>query len=64
MRTWLAALLGAVFGAGDQYLGSRSGHPWLTDISLLSAPWLALPFVVGSLQKSVRRALIVGCAAT
>ncbi len=63
MRTWLAALLGLIFGAGDQYLGSRSAHPWLSDISLLSAPWLALPFVVGCAQKSARRAIVVGCVA-
>jgi hypothetical protein len=64
MRTWMAALLGVLFGAGDQYLGSRSSYPWLTDVSLLSAPWLALPFVIGATQKSARRAILVGCIAT
>lgn len=64
MRKWLAALVGVIFGAGDQYLGSRSSYPWLADVSLLSAPWLALPFVVGSTQKSAPRAMVVGCVAT
>jgi hypothetical protein len=64
MNKWFAALLGLVFGAGDQYLGSRAGHPWLSDVSLLSAPWLALPFLVGSTQRTVRRAIVGGSVAT
>lgn len=63
MKTWSATLLGLIFGAGDQYLGSRSSYPWLSDLSLLSAPWLALPFVVGCTQRSARRAISVGCVA-
>jgi hypothetical protein len=27
----------AAFGAGDQFLGSMSWHPWAADVSLLSA---------------------------
>jgi hypothetical protein len=66
----LALALSAVFGAGDQYLGSLqgSGHywaaGWATDISLLSAPWLVLPFVVGATQREPRRAALLGLACT
>jgi Family of unknown function (DUF6518) len=66
----LALLLSAVFGAGDQYLGSLtgSGHAWAagwsSDISLLSAPWLVLPFVAGATQRDPRRAALLGLACT
>jgi hypothetical protein len=38
----VALVLAALLGAGDQYLGSFSMHPWMADVSLLSAPWLVL----------------------
>jgi hypothetical protein len=66
----LALVLSAAFGAGDQYLGSLtgSGHVWAagwsTDISLLSAPWLVLPFVAGATQRDARRAALLGLACT
>jgi hypothetical protein len=66
----LALVLAAAFGAGDQYLGSLtgSGHAWAagwsSDISLLSAPWLVLPFVAGATQRSARRAGLLGLACT
>jgi Family of unknown function (DUF6518) len=66
----LALVLSAAFGAGDQYLGSLtgSGHLWAagwsTDISLLSAPWLVLPFVAGATQREPRRAALLGLACT
>jgi Family of unknown function (DUF6518) len=66
----LALLLSAVFGAGDQYLGSLtgSGHAWAagwsSDISLLSAPWLVLPFLAGATQREPRRAALLGLACT
>jgi len=66
----LAFLLSAAFGAGDQYLGSLtgSGHAWAagwsTDASLLSAPWLALPFLAGATQREPRRAALIGLACT
>jgi hypothetical protein len=68
MKTALAILLGAaVFGAGDQYLGSLSGShgiPWAAQVSLLSAPWLLLPFLAGSTQRDSKRAALLGLAAT
>src|SRR4029077_20668976 len=66
----LALVLSAAFGAGDQYLGSLtgSGHAWAagwsSDISLLSAPWLILPFVAGATQRGPRRAALLGLACT
>jgi hypothetical protein len=66
----LALVLSAAFGAGDQYLGSLtgSGHLWAagwsSDVSLLSAPWLVLPFIAGATQRSPRRAALLGLACT
>ncbi|TML77729.1 MAG: hypothetical protein E6G12_02490 [Actinobacteria bacterium] len=70
MGVALALVLSAAFGAGDQYLGSLtgSGHLWAagwsSDISLLSAPWLVLPFAVGAAQREPRRAALLGLACT
>jgi hypothetical protein len=60
----VALVLAAAFGAGDQYLGSLSMHPWAADVSLLSAPWLVLPFLAGWTQRSSRRAILLGLACT
>ncbi len=66
----VALVLSAAFGAGDQYVGSLtgSGHAWAagwsSDVSLLSAPWLVLPFVAGATQRDARRAALVGLACT
>ena len=54
----------AGFGAADQYLGSFSAHPLATDVSLLSAPWLVLPFVAGWTQRDAKRAVLLGLACT
>jgi Family of unknown function (DUF6518) len=56
--------LAAAFGAGDQYLGSMSSHPWAADLSLLSAPWLVLAFLAGCTQDDPRRAMLLGLACT
>jgi hypothetical protein len=61
----VAGLIGLAFGAGDQYLGSlMSVGPWTETASLLSAPWLVLPFVFGCTQTNARRAAVVGLVAT
>jgi hypothetical protein len=60
----LAAVAGAVFGAGDQYLGSLSALPWAAPSSLLSAPWLLLPFMFGWTQLRPRRAVLAGLVVT
>jgi hypothetical protein len=60
----LVLLLSAAFGAADQYLGSLSAHPWAADVSLLSAPWLLLPFAVGCTQRSAPRSVVLGPVAT
>jgi hypothetical protein len=70
MAVVIAVVLSFVFGAGDQYLGSLtgSGHVWAagwsSDISLLSSPWLVLPFLAGATQREPRRAALVGLACT
>jgi Family of unknown function (DUF6518) len=66
----LALVLSVAFGAGDQYLGSLTGSNhlwaagWSSDVSLLSAPWLVLPFVAGATQRDPRRAALLGLACT
>lgn len=60
----LAVIVGAAFGGADQYLGSLSAIAWGADVSLLSAPWLLLPFVFGCTQRRARRAVAIGCVAT
>jgi hypothetical protein len=60
----LAVTVSAVFGGVDQYLGSISAIPWLPEISLLSAPWLVLPFIFGCRQRTPRRAIVIACVAT
>jgi hypothetical protein len=60
----LALVLAALFGAGDQYLGSIAMHPWMTDVSLLSAPWLVLAFLAGCTQRQPKRAVLLGIGCT
>lgn len=60
--TVLLLALATAFGAGDQYLGSLSAHPWGADVSLLSAPWLVLPFLAGATRREPRRAAALGLA--
>jgi hypothetical protein len=60
----LALVLAFAFGGADQYLGSLLGHPWAADVSLLSAPWLVLPFLAGWTQREPRRAALLGLACT
>ncbi len=65
-RPWVAPSLlviaaSAVFGAGDEYLGSLI-WPLATAVSLMSAPWLLLPFCAGCSQLSTRRAALMGLA--
>ena len=59
---------GLVFGAGDQYLGTVHAANamgwWTMSVSLLSAPWLILPFIVGSTQRRPGRAAVAGLLVT
>jgi hypothetical protein len=59
-----ALVAAALFGGGDQYLGSLSWHPWAADVSVLSAPWLVLAFLAGCTQRDPRRAALLGLACT
>jgi hypothetical protein len=60
----LALVLAFAFGGADQYLGSLLAHPWAADVSLLSAPWLVLPFLAGWTQREPKRAALLGLACT
>jgi hypothetical protein len=64
MAFLLAIALAFSFGAADQYLGSVLAHPWAADVSLLSAPWLVLPFLAGWTQRDPKRAAVLGLACT
>lgn len=58
----LVAILGLAFGAADQQLGSHSatlGY-WAATAAQVSAPWLVLPFLIGSTQRSARKAAVLG----
>jgi hypothetical protein len=65
---YVAALVGLVFGAGDQYLGSLKPMvalgPWTVSVSQMSALWLLLPFACGWTQERPRRAMLAGLVAT
>jgi hypothetical protein len=39
-------------------------HPWMADVSLLSAPWLALAFLAGCTQREAKRAALLGIGCT
>ena len=51
------------FGAIDQYLGALQSS-LLTEVSVMSAPWLLVPFLSGASQAGPRRAAFLGLAAT
>ena len=56
--------LSFLFGAGDQYFGSFPQHPIMTQVSLLSAPWLAMAFLAGWTQLMPGSAMLLGVACT
>ncbi len=64
----IAIMVGIVFGAGDQYLGTLAAGSvlgtWSWTVSGMSAPWLILPFVAGMSQDRPRRAMRLGLVIT
>jgi hypothetical protein len=64
----VAAVIGLVFGAGDQYLGTLAAGSvlgtWSWTVSGMSAPWLILPFATGMTQDRPRRAMALGLVIT
>lgn len=64
MRVFVAVVLSAAFGAGDQYLGSLVHHPWGADVASLSAPWLLVAFLGGASQRKPWRAALMGLGCT
>lgn len=64
----VALVVGLIFGAVDQYLGTlhvtlRLGW-WTLPVSQMSALWLLVPFLVGGTQERSVRAALVGLVAT
>jgi hypothetical protein len=60
----IAAAVGFAFGGADQYLGSLVLlGPWASSVSVMSAPWLVLPFVFGSTRRQSRSAMLLGLTA-
>ena len=60
-----AAILGLVFGASVQYLGSMSWlGAWTAAAAQMSAPWLILPFVFGITQQRRWMAAALGLSVT
>ena len=61
----VAVIVGLAFGAGDQYLGSMAWlGAWTGTAAQVSAPWLLLPFLIGSTQPRARRAAVLGLVVT
>jgi cytochrome b561 len=64
----LVAAMAFLFGAADQYVGGlwSATHIgfWTIDVSMMSAPWLALPFLVGARAPAASRAAWIGALAT
>ena len=59
-----AAVVGFAFGGADQYLGSLiSLGSWASTVSVVSAPWLVLPFAFGATQAQHRKAMLLGLTA-
>ena len=65
MAFLFAAIVGLVFGAADQYLGSMLWlGSWTATAAQVSAPWLILPFAAGMTQWRPRRAAALGLVVT
>jgi Family of unknown function (DUF6518) len=62
----VAVVLGLAFGAADQQLGTLTAElgPWTSTAAQMSAPWLILPFLVGTTQQRPRRAALRGLVVT
>ena len=64
----MVAVIGLVFGALDQLLGTLWSMThlgvWTVSVSLMSAPWLALPFLAGWRTPVAWRAALMGLLIT
>jgi hypothetical protein len=62
----LIIVVGAVvFGAADQYLGSRVAlGEWTVAVSQMSAPWLAIAFAAGAWPNRRMHAMAMGTGIT
>jgi hypothetical protein len=65
MAFLIAAILGLAFGAFDQYLGSMLWlGAWTGTAAQMSAPWLVLPFLIGSAQERSGKTAVLGLVVT
>ncbi len=66
MAYLVGVALGLAFGAADQQLGTLTAElgPWTSTAAQMSAPWLILPFLVGTTQQRPRRAALLGLVVT
>ena len=64
MAYLLTAIVGLLFGGAVEHLGSLAFGPWAWTLSQLSAPWLLLPFAVGSTEQRAAKAAVLGLMAT
>jgi hypothetical protein len=54
-----------IYGAADQYLGSRIGlGEWTVSVSQMSAPWLAIAFLAGTWPSRRLQAVAMGSLVT
>jgi Family of unknown function (DUF6518) len=64
----LALVVGFAYGVADQYLGSLRPMlvlgSWTPTAAQVSAPWLLLPFLMGSTQRRPRPSLLAGLVTT
>jgi hypothetical protein len=57
----LIVVLAAVYGAADQFLGSRIElGEWTVAVSQMSAPWLAIAFLAGTWSGRRLHAVALG----
>jgi hypothetical protein len=61
----LLVMAAGVYGAADQYLGSRFGlGRWTVSVSQMSAPWLAIAFLAGAWPGRRAHAVAMGLLVT
>jgi cation transport ATPase len=61
----LIVMAACLYGAADQYLGSRIGlGRWTVSVSQMSAPWLAIAFLAGAWPRRRAHAVAMGLLVT
>jgi hypothetical protein len=61
----MIVVIAGIYGAADQYLGSRIGlGEWTVSVSQMSAPWLAIAFLAGCWPGRRVQAVAMGSLVT